>query len=310
MCWALVDERHWWRITAYPDCSLVDRVADVFVRFCGGAAVEDPALVDRVAPDGSEEVAPDLRRPARPVVKGFLPAGKRLARRRLLAALAGFEPRPKVVTGFIQATDWESNWKKYYHVHRVGRRLVVVPAWEAYTAAPGEITVRLDPGPAFGTGTHPSTELCLELLEEEDLAGATVADVGTGSGILAVAAALLGASRILAVDSDPVAVRMAAGNADLNEVRGFIEFYVGDLLAPVTGEVFNLVTANLTAGLLVGLAPLVGDVLKEGGRLIASGIIVGRADEVRAAFAREGLLVLREMARGEWVAFLACRGRA
>jgi len=300
----------WWRITAYPVPCLVDEVADVFVEHTGGAAVQDPALIDRVISCGGEDAAPDLDRPSRPVVQGYLPPGKRSVgrRRRLLAGLARLEPRPRVVTGFCRSEDWDSAWQKYYHVHRVGRRLVVVPAWETYVPAPGETPIRMDPGPAFGTGTHPSTELCLELLEDLNLTGAVVADVGTGSGILAIAAVLLGAARVAAVDVDETALRWAAKNAALNCVTGGVEFYEGGFLTPVGAETFHLVTANLTADLLSLLAPAVGARLKDGGLLIAGGIIGGRAAGVRDVLSREGFLVLQEIFRGEWVAFLAGRG--
>jgi len=297
------DGTAWWRITAYPDPSLLDRTADLFVRHTGGAAVEDPALLE----GREDDPAPDLVRPGVPLVRGWLPAGRAKTRRRLLAALSQLSPRPRVVTGFCRSSEWDDAWRKYYQVHRVGRRLVVVPAWESYDPAPGETAVRLDPGPAFGTGTHPSTELCLELLEGLNPAGQSVADVGTGSGILAVFAALLGAVRVAALDVDATALRWAVKNAALNRVDRVIGFYRGSFLDPVGEETFHLVTANLTAGLLGRLAPVVPGHLAPGGLLIAGGIIRDRAAGVREIFGRNGLVIGDERVRGEWVALVAGR---
>jgi ribosomal protein L11 methyltransferase len=263
--------------------------------------VEDPALIDGLEGDP----APDLVRPAGCAVRGYLPAGDQRRRRELLAGLSELTPRPRVVTSFCRSSDWDGAWKKYYHVHRVGRRLVVVPAWESYAPASGEVAARLDPGPAFGTGTHPSTELCLELLEDLDPAGGEVADVGTGSGILAIFAALLGAARVAAVDVDEVAVRWAAQNAALNAVG--IEFHAGAFLGPLGDRTFDLVTANLTADLLELGAPFWRAGLRDGGRLIAGGIIAGRAAGTRDMLRRAGLAVLREKVRGEWTALVAGR---
>ena len=294
----------WWRITAYPDPALVDEVAAVFVQYTGGAAVEDPALVDAV---GAARRAPDLVRPRGPAVTGYLAPGLRRRRRLLLAALAGLIPRRRVVTGFCHSSQWDEAWKKYYHAHRVGSRLVVVPAWETYAAPPGETVIRLDPGPAFGNGTHPTTELCLEFLEEVAPKGARVADVGTGSGILAIAAALCGARRVAAVDVDGTALAWAAQNAALNGVAGIVRFYRGAFLAPVRRRTFDLILANLTAVLLTRLAPEAAAALREGGMLVAGGIIAPRALDVREALVRAGLVVKGDRVRDGWVAFLAGR---
>jgi len=294
----------WWRITAYPDASLADEVAAVFVRHTGAAAVDDPSLVEAV--DAAER-APDLIRPKKLAVTGYLPQGSRRRRRRLLDALAALAPRPRVVTGFCHSSQWDEAWKNYYHVHRVGSRLVVVPAWETYEPDEGETVVRLDPGPAFGNGTHPTTEMCLELLADQKLQGAVVADVGTGSGILAIVAALLGARRVAGMDVDGTALSWAAKNAALNGVTETVRFYRGAFLAPVEGRTFDLVLANLTAGLLLDLAAAAYAALCGGGRLIAGGIIAPRAREVREALEKVGLVVEREPCRDGWVAFLACR---
>ena len=163
--------------------------------------------------------------PSTVIVKTYLPldgtAGE--AQRRLeegLWHLGQIYPIPDPVIRELAEEDWAEAWKQQYHLLRVGRRIVIVPAWEAYAPAPGEVVIRLEPGMAFGTGLHPTTRLCLEALEAHLAPGCTVLDVGTGSGVLAIAAAKLGARSVLALDADPVAVSVARENVALNGVAG------------------------------------------------------------------------------------------
>lgn len=201
-------------------------------------------------------------------------------------------------------TDWENEWKKYYHPIAAGERLVIVPAWQDYDPAAEEVIVRIDPGLAFGTGTHESTRLCLGLIEQYLRAGDAVLDVGTGSGILAIAAKKLGAAQVRGLDIDPVAVRSAGENALMNGVE--IEFET----AEIAGEKgsFQLIVANIVADVILSIAPDAFKRLSPGGLLIASGIIREREGEVAEALRAVGFTQVESRAEGEWCALCFTKG--
>ena len=202
--------------------------------------------------------------------------------------------------------DWAEVWKKYYKPFRAGRSIVVKPTWEEYTAGPGDKIIELDPGMAFGSGTHETTGMCIALLEETLQGGEQVIDVGTGSGILAIAAALCGAGHVLAVDIDPDAVRVAEENSALNHVQDRVTVQQGDLLTRVDA-VCDLCVANIISDIIISFAgPLKAHIRPEG-LFLCSGIVRQRGDEVRAALEKAGYQILREEHRGEWVAFLSRR---
>jgi ribosomal protein L11 methyltransferase len=194
-------------------------------------------------------------------------------------------------------------------VLRVGRRLVIRPTWRRHRRAPADVVLALDPGMAFGTGLHPTTRLCLAALESladrGAVSGARVLDVGCGSGILAIAAVRLGAASALGVDTDPIAVEATTANAARNRIARRIRAGEGTL--PTGEPPFDVVLANLIAGVLVPLAPLLAPELRPGGTLLASGIFVDREAEVRAAFEAAGLRVHERSAEGEWIALEAVR---
>lgn len=201
--------------------------------------------------------------------------------------------------GQVRDEDWAENWKRFYHPLEVGRRLVVCPSWEAFEPRPDQLVITLDPGSAFGTGYHWTTRLCLEFLEEESLRGGPMLDLGTGSGILAIAAARLGVAPLVAIDNDPVAVKVAQENAAING----LDFPVQLGESPAGGP-FRLVTANLIARVLVELASALGECLAPGGRLICGGIIQERRDEVVEALEGVGLKLVSEKAQEDWVSLL------
>ena len=209
-----------------------------------------------------------------------------------------------IATAQVREEDWATAWKKYYHPVRVGKRLVICPSWEQTELSAHEIKLELDPGMAFGTGTHETTRLCLELLEQYVSPGSQVLDVGCGSGILSIAALLLGAKRAVGVDIDEVAVRVARENAGMNGVDERAEFVCGDLAREVTG-VYQVVCANIVADVIKRFAPDIPRYLAPGGTLLASGIIAERADEVAAALEEQGLRVLRREEQGGWAALAA-----
>lgn len=208
----------------------------------------------------------------------------------------------------ISEEDWADNWKKYYFPTKVGEKLVVCPSWESYETKPGEIKLVLDPGMAFGTGTHDTTQLCMQLLETYCTKESTLLDVGTGSGILAVSALLLGAKEAVGVDIDEVAVRVAKENALQNGVDTRVRFHAGDLTEKVSGR-FSIVTANIVADVIIRLLPSLEDFLEPDAVFIASGIIDAREQDVAAALDSAGYRICAKKEAGGWVALAAKRKR-
>ena len=202
----------------------------------------------------------------------------------------------------VKESDWADNWKKYYKPVHIGNRIVVVPAWEEYTSAENEIIVRMDPGMAFGTGTHETTRLCATFVEKYLKAGTRVLDVGTGSGILAIIAAKLGATEIDAFDIDANAVGAAQRNCNDNGV-GFIKCGVSDLIAEAKGE-YDFVCANIVADIIIRMAPDVGAHMKNGGLLVVSGIIERQAEDVKAALIAGGLTLIDSLEENDWNSFV------
>ncbi len=201
----------------------------------------------------------------------------------------------------VADADWAEVWKKYYKPFRIGSHLVVKPTWEAYEPQAGDVLIELDPGMAFGTGTHETTGMCMELLEKHLQSGMRVMDVGTGSGILAIAAAKLGAKPVLAIDIDPDAVKVAKENVALNGVGEPVRVVCGDL---VKGESMacDLAVANIVADAICMLAEPLTRHLQKGGLLLCSGIIREREADVLAAAQKAGYTLKDRLIKGEWVA--------
>ena len=197
----------------------------------------------------------------------------------------------------VEQEDWQNAWKKYYHAMDIGERLAIVPGWEDYRT--DRIRIVMDPGMAFGTGTHETTSLCLETLDSLVKGGERVLDIGTGSGILAIAALKLGADSAEGVDIDPVAVRTAGENAALNGVADKLTVLVGDLSDKASGK-YDIITANIVANAILSLAPAVPGLMAEGATFIASGIIDSRKDEVIAALEAAGLTVQEVKEKRGW----------
>ena len=204
--------------------------------------------------------------------------------------------------------DWANNWKAYYKPLKIGSRLLVRPSWEALADAEGRTVLSLDPGMAFGTGTHETTRLCATLVEEHMKPGAKVLDLGTGSGILAIAASKLGAGSVNAYDIDPVAVRVAEENCLENSCLN-IKCGISDLLAGVEMPEggFDFVCANIVADIIVRMAPDIAKYMRDGGLLAVSGIIDTQADRVRRALEDGGLTLVRVTAENDWKAMLFAR---
>jgi ribosomal protein L11 methyltransferase len=205
----------------------------------------------------------------------------------------------------VSEDDWANNWKQYYKPTRIGRHIVVVPKWENYSPAAGDTVVTMNPGAAFGTGTHETTRLCIEFLEEFVTKHTRLLDIGTGSGILSVTALKLGAKSAIGIDIDELAAKVALENAGLNGVEARFVTRRGNLAENVYGA-YSLITANIVADAIILLAPDVPRHLALGGIFIASGIIAPREDEVREVLSRNGMCVFNSKNEKNWVA-LACR---
>lgn len=197
----------------------------------------------------------------------------------------------------VEQENWQNGWRKYYHPMDVGQRLAIVPSWQDYDT--DRVKLILDPGLAFGTGGHETTNLCLEVLDERVKGGERVLDIGTGSGILAIAALKLGAAVAEGVDIDPVAVRTAGENATLNGVADKLTVLVGDLSDKASGK-YDIITANIVANAIMSLASAVPGLMADDAVFIASGIIDSRKDEVIAALEAAGLAVLEAKEKRGW----------
>jgi ribosomal protein L11 methyltransferase len=285
-------------------------------------------LFDRWGRGGTvvEQLAGDT---AGATVKTYLLAGDDGALRQLeigLALLRQARGLPEPRLRLLAETDWAEAWKAGYGVLRIGRRLVVRPTWrDDYIPHPDDLLIELDPGMAFGSGLHPTTRLCLEALEDYVRPGQAVLDVGTGSGILSIAAARLGAARVLALDTDPLAVQIARENAALSRVEDVVQVEVGtiqisnlqslisNLQSPTSNlqpPTSNLVVANILAETIMELAAALAAHLLPAGVLIASGIIAERADAVVSCLRENGLSLVERRDDGEWVALVARRSPA
>ena len=257
------------------------------------------------------EAGPDGWNAGPVVVRAYLPVDDQLPanKRRVEEALwhlGQIRPVPAPVFHPVAEVDWVEAWKERLDVLRVGRRIVVRPSWRDYVPQPEDVVVQLDPGMAFGTGLHPTTQMCLVTLEDLTRSGAAVLDLGTGSGILAIAAAKLGAGRVLAVDNDPVAVKAARSNVIANGVRGTVSVVNGSLDG-VAGS-YDLVVVNILARVIIemireGLATR----MVPGGRLIATGIVDDQEPDVVAVMEQTGLILDERRQTGDWVCLVAKR---
>ena len=204
----------------------------------------------------------------------------------------------------LDQQDWENAWKQYYKPIKVSEKIVIKPTWEDYEAKLNELVIELDPGMAFGTGTHETTNMCIQALERHIKSDDEVLDIGCGSGILSIAAAKLGAQSVVGVDLDPMAVRVAKGNTEQNDMLGFVEIRHGNLTEVVTHKA-NIVVANIIADIIIKLADDIADFMKEDGLFISSGIIMPRLEEVKAAIESKGFTILEVNTQGEWACITA-----
>ena len=212
-------------------------------------------------------------------------------------------PEAEITVSGVNEEDWANSWKAYYKPIKIGERIVIVPAWEKYSAEEGEIIVRMDPGMAFGTGTHETTRLVIKLLEKYIKNGMRVADVGCGSGILAICASKLGAGECKAYDIDPVAVKVANENIKDSGLTN-VTCEVSDLLKQVdkSGGTYDVICANIVADIIIRMMPDVGALMDENSVILASGIIVERSEDVINGFEEHGFKIVERIDENGWCA--------
>lgn len=207
----------------------------------------------------------------------------------------------------VDEEDWATAWKQYYHPVKISERFTIVPTWEEYVpVSTDELIIELDPGMAFGTGTHPTTVMCLQALEKVVSTGDTVIDVGTGSGVLSIGAAMLGAQKVHALDLDEVAVTAARENVALNKVDGVVQVFHGNLLDTVK-EPADVVVANILAEIIVTFTDDAFSIVKPGGVYVTSGIIGAKKDDVKEALEKSGFAIEEVLMMEDWVAIVARR---
>lgn len=296
-------------LTDARDTLAVDLISDVFYGLkVKGVVVDDPDL------EPEESWAPDaVARPTLPAVTGYLQAGpnweglrqkletavSQIARDKAFDYTIAYKP--------IDEQDWAESWKAFFYPQKITPHIVIKPTWREYDPESDEQIIELDPGMAFGTGTHPTTRLCVQLLEKFLKPGDTVLDVGTGSGILLIAAVKLGAAKLRGLDFDPMAVDVARRNLDLNRVDPAVaELTTGDLVDDVSGA-YDIVVANILADVIVELLDDVPRVIKPGGLFICSGIIEARQSDVAEKMAACGFKSAVVKKEEDWVAMAGRR---
>lgn len=295
----------WIEVFMEVDGEAAEAVAEVLTRYGHqGVAIEQAGFLIETWED---EVPP----PKKLIVRAYLPEDERAedARRQIETALGYLDmmyPMPKPQYKIVDEQDWAEAWKVNYHPLRVGRHLLIRPLWVTdVPAEPGDMLIALDPGMAFGTGTHPSTQLVLEAAEDllEAMPGVQVLDLGCGSGILAIGAARLGAGPIWAYDTDPMAVRITDENAAANGVADRIRTFAGSLAdIRAAGLRFDLALVNILAKVIVAMCGEgLGEIVKPGGVAVFGGIILEQADEVEAALRTTGLEPYKRRLSSDWV---------
>lgn len=313
------DSQSWLELSCQVENEAVDAVAELFAKHSYNGLAVEPTI--SLSNDG-EGFFIDDNKPV--TVKAYVredPQG-RYAKQQierglwLLGLLAQVGP---LQVRSWREEQWMEEWKKHYLVQRIGKRIVIKPSWLEYEPQGDDLVVELDPGMAFGTGMHPTTQMCLIELERHLTPQDRVLDVGTGSGILAICAAKLGASAVAALDKDPLAVKVAKANVTQNRLEGIVQVYHGSLLdeendsspyvnlPTVAQQPFDLIVANITARIIAQLASALAGALMPTGTLIAGGIVAQSLDHTNGSLRDAGFRVLREERRNDWVTIIATR---
>ncbi|AJQ27224.1 MULTISPECIES: 50S ribosomal protein L11 methyltransferase [Pelosinus] len=308
----------WAEISILTTHEAAETVANIFHELgSSGVVIEDPELVNSYLASGVWDYSDILQESNTEVVtvKAYLPVDHQLDDKlrsfeeefQQISSRGMDKGRGEMQCREVQEEDWASSWKAFFHPIKVGQYIVIKPSWEEYVATANDLVIELDPGMAFGTGTHQTTAMCCRALEETVKAGDLIFDVGTGSGILSIAAAKLGAASVQAVDLDHGAVRVAKENVAINQVENIVQVGQGDLLTGVTGQA-DIVIANIIADVVIKLLVDIPVRLKDEGIFIASGIIAERLSDVAAAMIEYNLIVEKVIEEGGWVAIIARKG--
>lgn len=297
---------HWLELTVQTHPEAVESVSELLNRFTtGGVAIEEPIeLIDE-----GQDYRVLTGQPIK--IHAYLPIdGKEEQARQQVAEglwhLSNLGPQfvGDLQTRIVHEEDWANAWKDHFHVTHIGQRLVIRPSWRDYTPKADEVVLELDPGMAFGTGLHPTTRMCLEQVEQRTRPGMRVLDVGTGSGILALAAAKLGAVSVHCIDNSSVAVESATANAAINHLSDRITVNLGELdeaeSTRLSGQ-YDLVLANIIARVIGSIAPNLARVVVTGGLLITSGIIEERRHEAEQPLMSAGLKLIGQIMIDDWV---------
>ncbi|GAA0341047.1 50S ribosomal protein L11 methyltransferase [Bacillus carboniphilus] len=307
----------WSEICIHTTNEAVEPVSNILHEAgASGVVIEDPLELSKEREDQFGEIYqlnPDDYPSEGVIVKAYLPVNSFLGEtveeiKQSIQNLVTFDidiGENKVTISEVHEEEWATAWKKYYNPVKISERFTIVPTWEEYTPVHSdELIIELDPGMAFGTGTHPTTVMCIQALERTVKDGDQVVDVGTGSGVLSVAAALLGAENIKALDLDEVAVHSARLNTKLNKVQDRVTVAQGNLLDGVEEDV-DVIVANILAEVIVRFTGDAYTKVKKGGYFITSGIIQQKKQLVKEALIKEGFEIEETLVMEDWVAFIA-----
>lgn len=300
----------WCEISIQTSHEAVELIAEIFRDLgASGVVIEDPELVNDYITSGKWDYTdiPIAKETEVVVEKAYLPVNGELEGRiqTLQQEIKALESRgvntaPAVLTtAELQDEDWSDTWKQYFHTEKPGERVVIKPTWEEYEPKDDEVIIELDPGAAFGTGTHATTSMCIRQLERLVKPGMTVFDVGTGSGILSIISAKLGAKNIQAVDYDDSVLKIVEENLEQNNVQDIISVAQSDLMQNVHGKA-ELVIANIIADIIIRLFDQLDEHLEQGGTLLTSGIIEDRIEDVLAAAEAHGYGVVERLENKGW----------
>ncbi len=304
----------WMEITIKTTTEATEAVANIlYDAGVKGVVIEDPKDFDFINQDHKlwdyvDEELYDFDYEGA-LIKGYLPKTEGIADEiQLIKHSIAYLPHygldigvGSVETKEVQDEDWSNNWKQYYKPTKIGKNIVIKPEWEVYQPKPEEIIIEMNPGMAFGTGTHETTAMCTEALEEVVTKEDLVYDIGCGSGILGIVAAKLGAKKVIAVDLDEVAVKVARENVEKNQVEDQVLVYHGNLMDNIDQK-GDIILVNIIADVIITMAPDFQDYLKPTGTLITSGIILDKIEPVKKALNAHNIVVYKTVEKGEWAA--------